>query len=776
MRVIKKKISLNEFRSRIPGLTPSLVDSWTIPSVFNCNSQDNPEEVRYYDYSEAVTAAYERGLNANELVYSAVTRYFTEDDIKSNYPNGNYGLIPLNGTPCIPTYPIDSGYTDEWGCDFIYYPQVVKYVDLYGKYSGYTNMNDCSGATDCCDCTEYFRLGGNVVFSGMPTFLENITCDGNFDEPYMILDIMLTNSIDDLGEMSILSEEYVGGVEYEKISDNSDGVKSVTGTVVNNPYTFTRTKSLRVPIISYSASTKILSVNSKSYTHNEEYLENEFNASNWQDYSEYYQESSDSSFSASSINNELVGDEFNAPNGVTSYTYSPLDGSIIYNTEASALTKRYNVISPNGIFLIDGVIYEIKKGYVIAECGETSWYVPLEIDGKVKTFRIGGKRLLITGNSGEFSYDCDIPSCSYTVKTNGEYIYYNDKLIDILPNGTITLSSNVDEYTPIDKTYHKLSGYCDVDTHRIYVSGNSLVVPNGFEITSGDVRMSGDQTFTLVTNNAFGFSGSVRNKIASITYNADWIPMNVISGYAQSKLELLRRTDVTVDDMGNPLPGYFSVSGNASPSNSGVTSYNRPYEGCHLGPLYEENHVTGLHRVEDGTLYGNILTEIKPAISSITSTSDCNITYYIGAVLNSGLTYASGGVKYVDTITVNPNAVTNFYMDNGTSFQVNYYDFYPNLKTIHNDDYDSDINMNMAYFEIPNRRPYNDRVNDDYIVAPVIRKEYDYAASTPQNIEGDIYIDRGVNSAFEKHLKLQEIKDMEALENYGNSWFKINRF
>ena len=39
--------------------------------------------------------------------------------------------------------------------------------------------------------------------------------------------------------------------------------------------------------------------------------------------------------------------------------------------------------------------------------------------------------------------------------------------------------------------------------------------------------------------------------------------------------------------------------------------------------------------------------------------------------------------------------------------------------------------------------------------------------------EGNIYIDRGINSAFERHLKLQEIRTMEALNNYGNNWFKI---
>jgi hypothetical protein len=54
------------------------------------------------------------------------------------------------------------------------------------------------------------------------------------------------------------------------------------------------------------------------------------------------------------------------------------------------------------------------------------------------------------------------------------------------------------------------------------------------------------------------------------------------------------------------------------------------------------------------------------------------------------------------------------------------------------------------------------------------------ASSFPQNVDADIYIDRGISAAFEKHLKLQEIRTMEALENLGNtssiSGFKINKY
>ena len=42
-----------------------------------------------------------------------------------------------------------------------------------------------------------------------------------------------------------------------------------------------------------------------------------------------------------------------------------------------------------------------------------------------------------------------------------------------------------------------------------------------------------------------------------------------------------------------------------------------------------------------------------------------------------------------------------------------------------------------------------------------------------ENVDSDIYIDRGINAAFEKHLKLGEVTSLEALEQYGNGYFKI---
>jgi hypothetical protein len=56
---------------------------------------------------------------------------------------------------------------------------------------------------------------------------------------------------------------------------------------------------------------------------------------------------------------------------------------------------------------------------------------------------------------------------------------------------------------------------------------------------------------------------------------------------------------------------------------------------------------------------------------------------------------------------------------------------------------------------------------------PMYREEYKLGMSAPQNVSGDIYIDRGINSAFEKHIKISEVVSLEDMLQYGNGYFKI---
>ena len=59
------------------------------------------------------------------------------------------------------------------------------------------------------------------------------------------------------------------------------------------------------------------------------------------------------------------------------------------------------------------------------------------------------------------------------------------------------------------------------------------------------------------------------------------------------------------------------------------------------------------------------------------------------------------------------------------------------------------------------------------IIQPIIMEEYRFGVAAPESVKSNIYIDRGINSAFEKHLKLGEVTSLESMLQYGNGYFKI---
>lgn len=106
------------------------------------------------------------------------------------------------------------------------------------------------------------------------------------------------------------------------------------------------------------------------------------------------------------------------------------------------------------------------------------------------------------------------------------------------------------------------------------------------------------------------------------------------------------------------------------------------------------------------------------------------------------------------------------------------------MSTITNDVYETLYEAPLAKFKTeinlidsdltPNFSAYTDMEDYDGInVSPVFKEEYRLGIAAKENIDTDIYIDRGSSAAFEKHLKLGEVMTLEALLNMGNGYFKI---
>ena len=194
----------------------------------------------------------------------------------------------------------------------------------------------------------------------------------------------------------------------------------------------------------------------------------------------------------------------------------------------------------------------------------------------------------------------------------------------------------------------------------------------------------------------------------------------------------------------------------------------------------------------------------------------CDMTYYKGATLSRryGSTYnlasfdrdepyQNHGVEYKETVRfVKTNweyylqkpsnsgstlpTLENSPCNHSISYPVYVYVLTQDLERVDESQYDSEYAVPMANFKANinvftscTEDTYSHNYSGDMVthngleVFPVYREEYRFGISTLENVDSDIYIDRGINAAFEKHLKLGEVTSLEALEQYGNGYFKI---
>ena len=218
-------------------------------------------------------------------------------------------------------------------------------------------------------------------------------------------------------------------------------------------------------------------------------------------------------------------------------------------------------------------------------------------------------------------------------------------------------------------------------------------------------------------------------------------------------------------------------------------------------------------------------TEIKKELESsgLIMQDDiyCDITYYVGATLSrmadSIYNLASieerddacqnHGVMYKETVRfVKTNqeyylkkpsdaestlpTTRNMPCKHSVSYPIYVYVLTQDMEKVNDTQYNIDYSVPMAnfVFDINVYRESGREHEIDYFgeaykadmerhnglhVYPTYKEEYRFGISSMENVDSDIYIDRGINAAFEKHIKLGEVTSLEALINYGNNFFKI---
>lgn len=747
---------------------------------------------------------------------------------------------------CIVQYIIPENLVDEWHTTYLYFPDALKWYEWfkerYEKYDKVLYLEDCKDTETCDDCLEYLRLGGADFFAGedrkggLKAFIENITLNQSYatKSASITIPITITSSIDDLGEMAILSSEWNEETNYHNtLSEkgySTNGLKG--GTMVHSAYELDENGDKVLLPDTYM----ITNGSNKGYTYNEFY-ENVWTESNWTPYTEYYRD-------------DLHKEEFystaykdgNTKVEITGYTISPINGKMIYNPIDDDVKEEIeiNIIKST---CIDGITYNVIKGKYVELCYDTERFANLKYkkhkklqifkDGDLEYAVLNGKRKYIELNSeGEERIyflresNCYDEGC---VVKNGEYIIF-DECLYLVEDKKVTIQED-----EAKRIYSIVDGYFNINDNRFYISGNTVVLPKEYSYNEDSNSYIFDfRELTKMEMTVMNFKKLViKDDILTIYYTYEVTDCTKISGRTDSKADLLRRKEITTDDLGNELPGYFrsivSIDGGKDQSR-----YNVPYDECTLDILYKVGEVSDLYPNENlstnGSKFydGNILTNIVfyykdiygKTVISVNADNDnaldaikrceqlyetksktddtivnvllCDITYYLGAVIqkiNDKYRLASNyhkGVKYVDTVYVS-KSVGTYYLNEDRSFTFNYYLLTQDVQKLQISDFNAAVNWDIStYFEMVPRLYYKKGVsNDNYagwydnnniIVAPLFRNEYNLASSYPQNVDANIYIDRGISAAFEKHLKLQEVRTMESLMNLQNGGFKINEY
>lgn len=568
MRIIKKQISLEPFTSRLPSMVDSynkdgekvvFASGTTITNygMLPCNIEYNYKTLawpnvseRYHfiveyldllhsenpcggkgDYKTAVEYAqsFMEEMDNEDLAY-----YQGLDDTYQEY--GGSAFTEFLFSKCVPRFPIPSEFQDAWGRDVLFYTDVQRWIKVLEA------MKEQEEGS--CDRCRYEELGGDKILDDLKEWLRETTdfnCHEDCDATCILIPLLITCSMDDLGEFTAYDEPWEGGVDYS----------ADTIVTYQDEETF-------LPEIYYrvSGDTPAFMLNDDNCTY-------EFNKDGWINHTEAYFDCNETHCNSCDGREEY---KKACPSGYTQ-TIAYKDDVLKINPTPQEMCDEYDIVSnANGFYYIGNILYEPIQGeYVEYNVLDTMAFGEKILvhdfsnpKMNMKTCRINGKTFYSTfnKNDGKHYFTFDKDSTPSEVK-EGLFVITSSNQILMVENKTIKIESSLD--VPI--IYNSIPSYCIVNgVYHFFDASNTL---KQYVKTENETHDLADEEDTIpfgaklsvdkIDENSRGYI--VDNDKLHVYSPYKVYNLNCIEGETESKLGNFISKEVVTDDMGNYLQG-----------------------------------------------------------------------------------------------------------------------------------------------------------------------------------------------------------------------------
>ena len=645
MQHISKEISISDIVSRVNSTIPSHTIVWESPIGL------------YETYGEALESIVNTNYDASSIMSKNV---FKEFDAKLDH-QGNYGMVPL---------PIDGNKMGGSSVDKIVpFNQLVEWYGFLKKYYNeigedgtaekhylletskenvlqqeleeakeldkrVDEINECFDGDS--DKRAYEWISNNLFNENAKNVVVSMEDDNDpLSYGYISIPLSITADISDLGLMSTMEDNELvttPNLIYNfRVGNIYNSVDSITqdNKIVNidEPIIITKIGTTTLKISGCTGEWDARGTNTSlgvlriaSDTTPSGYIDAEVFCQKYHDF-----------LCANQIRYDDEKCNSIPYSSITDYYYDE-KGNVVYTPKSY---REYNAtLYQIGFFSVNGNNYEVNENYFVTYMGDSSSayngrrFPVFETtehnvgDVKMLYCYVAEKKYIARiDNEGNYYFvfynpnACDVEEIKCYVTTDKEkYIAIDGDYIlvqTIDGNDVIDLE---DEVTEVIRRYVKMKGFCVINAAICYIKDiedSNLYKFNGFTEIDDNIYI---ENYVIMP---FDSTEITNDGIVKVYYDNNEINGYFITGYTDSKLSIVRDATISVDMMGNQLPGNFEFDyiasyekarsdGNDERKNP---KFNEPYEGMMLEIPFHIGNINELENTELG-LMGDILESI----------------------------------------------------------------------------------------------------------------------------------------------------------------------